>query len=92
MSLTALRRAVDMVSQFSSEANDDSTRNPSACTPSGSRGESKSTASAGISSLALDSPSSSERCGWTVAMARDKVKRNVVELCGVPTGREGRPS
>ncbi|ARQ69917.1 site-specific integrase [Streptomyces marincola] len=26
------------------------------------------------------------------AMARDKVKRNVVELCSVPTGRTGRPS
>ncbi|MFK0192428.1 tyrosine-type recombinase/integrase [Kitasatospora sp. NPDC090308] len=26
------------------------------------------------------------------AMARDKVKRNVVELCTVPTGRPGRPS
>lgn len=26
------------------------------------------------------------------AMARDKVKRNVVELCSVPTGRAGRPS
>ncbi|MGL4744712.1 MAG: site-specific integrase [Dermatophilaceae bacterium] len=26
------------------------------------------------------------------AMARDKVKRNVVLLCGVPTGRPGRPS
>ncbi|MEU4091296.1 site-specific integrase [Streptomyces sp. NPDC026673] len=26
------------------------------------------------------------------AMARDKVKRNVVELCAVPTGRQGRPS
>jgi integrase len=26
------------------------------------------------------------------AMARDKVKRNVVGLCSVPTGREGRPS
>lgn len=26
------------------------------------------------------------------AMARDKVKRNVVELCAVPTGRPGRPS
>lgn len=26
------------------------------------------------------------------AMARDKVKRNVVALCGVPKGREGRPS
>lgn len=26
------------------------------------------------------------------AMARDKVKRNVVELCSVPAGREGRPS
>ncbi|NSC21515.1 site-specific integrase [Streptomyces albus subsp. chlorinus] len=26
------------------------------------------------------------------AMARDKVKRNVVELCSVPTGRPGRPS
>jgi len=26
------------------------------------------------------------------AMARDKVKRNVVELCGVPKGQEGRPS
>jgi integrase len=26
------------------------------------------------------------------AMARDKVKRNVVALCGVPTGKAGRPS
>jgi integrase len=26
------------------------------------------------------------------AMARDKVKRNVVELCGVPAGKEGRQS
>ncbi len=26
------------------------------------------------------------------AMARDKVKRNVVALCGVPKGRDGRPS
>lgn len=26
------------------------------------------------------------------AQARDKVKRNVVALCGIPTGREGRPS
>jgi integrase len=26
------------------------------------------------------------------AMARDKVKRNVVALCGIPTGQEGRPS
>lgn len=26
------------------------------------------------------------------AMARDKVKRNVVKLCGVPTGQPGRPS
>ncbi|GAA2246360.1 site-specific integrase [Kitasatospora cystarginea] len=26
------------------------------------------------------------------AMARDKVKRNVVELCSVPTGQSGRPS
>lgn len=26
------------------------------------------------------------------AMARDKVKRNVAELCGVPKGQEGRPS
>jgi integrase len=26
------------------------------------------------------------------AMARDKVKRNIVELCDVPEGREGRPS
>ncbi|PGH46917.1 tyrosine recombinase XerC [Streptomyces sp. Ru87] len=26
------------------------------------------------------------------AMARDKVKRNVVELCSIPRGREGRPS
>jgi integrase len=26
------------------------------------------------------------------AMARDKVKRNVVELCSVPTGQTGRPS
>ncbi|GAA1028497.1 site-specific integrase [Virgisporangium ochraceum] len=26
------------------------------------------------------------------AMARDKVKRNVVELCGIPTGQGGRPS
>ncbi len=26
------------------------------------------------------------------AMARDKVKRNVVELCAVPKGKEGRPS
>lgn len=26
------------------------------------------------------------------AMARDKVKRNVVELCTVPTGQKGRPS
>jgi integrase len=26
------------------------------------------------------------------AMARDKVKRNVVTLCGIPQGREGRPS
>jgi integrase len=26
------------------------------------------------------------------AMARDKVKRNVVELCAVPTGQAGRPS
>ena len=26
------------------------------------------------------------------AMARDKVKRNVVALCGVPKGRTGRPS
>ncbi|HVV70564.1 MAG TPA: site-specific integrase [Verrucomicrobiae bacterium] len=26
------------------------------------------------------------------AMARDKVKRNVVDLCEVPAGREGRPS
>ncbi len=26
------------------------------------------------------------------AMARDKVKRNVVTLCSVPTGRSGRPS
>ena len=26
------------------------------------------------------------------AMARDKVRRNVVALCGVPTGQEGRPS
>jgi integrase len=26
------------------------------------------------------------------AMARDKVKRNVVELCSVPKGQEGRPS
>lgn len=26
------------------------------------------------------------------AMARDKVKRNVVELCSVPAGRPGRPS
>jgi integrase len=26
------------------------------------------------------------------AMARDKVKRNVVELCTIPTGRSGRPS
>ena len=26
------------------------------------------------------------------AMARDKVKRNVVTLCGVPTGQPGRPS
>ncbi|MEU7254368.1 site-specific integrase [Streptomyces rimosus] len=26
------------------------------------------------------------------AMARDKVKRNVVELCSVPTGQPGRPS
>ncbi len=26
------------------------------------------------------------------AMARDKVKRNVVELCAVPTGQPGRPS
>lgn len=26
------------------------------------------------------------------AMARDKVKRNVVELCSIPTGRPGRPS
>ena len=26
------------------------------------------------------------------AMARDKVKRNVVDLCSVPRGREGRPS
>ncbi|MFC4468852.1 tyrosine recombinase XerC [Streptomyces xiangluensis] len=26
------------------------------------------------------------------AMVRDKVKRNVVELCSVPTGQEGRPS
>jgi integrase len=26
------------------------------------------------------------------AMARDKVKRNVVALCGVPKGQEGRPS
>jgi hypothetical protein len=25
-------------------------------------------------------------------MARDKVKRNVVELCSVPTGQPGRPS
>ena len=28
----------------------------------------------------------------TRAMARDKVNRNVVALCGVPTGRPGRPS
>jgi len=28
----------------------------------------------------------------TRAMARDKVKRNVVALCAVPTGRAGRPS
>jgi integrase len=28
----------------------------------------------------------------TRAMARDKVKRNVVALCGVPTGKPGRPS
>ncbi|MFF5227334.1 tyrosine-type recombinase/integrase [Dactylosporangium sp. NPDC000521] len=28
----------------------------------------------------------------TRAMARDKVKRNVVALCGVPTGQPGRPS
>ena len=28
----------------------------------------------------------------TRAMARDKVKRNVVTLCGVPTGQPGRPS
>ncbi|GGM43908.1 tyrosine-type recombinase/integrase [Dactylosporangium sucinum] len=28
----------------------------------------------------------------TRAMARDKVKRNVVVLCGVPTGQPGRPS
>jgi integrase len=26
------------------------------------------------------------------AMARDKVKRNVVDLCSVPQGRQGRPS
>jgi integrase len=26
------------------------------------------------------------------AMARDKVRRNVVILCGIPTGQEGRPS
>ena len=26
------------------------------------------------------------------AMARDKVKRNVVMLCGIPTGQDGRPS
>lgn len=26
------------------------------------------------------------------AMARDKVKRNVVELCSIPTGKPGRPS
>ncbi|SEU46109.1 tyrosine-type recombinase/integrase [Nonomuraea wenchangensis] len=26
------------------------------------------------------------------AMARDKVKRNVVELCSIPVGRKGRPS
>ncbi|GAA4593983.1 hypothetical protein GCM10023194_59690 [Planotetraspora phitsanulokensis] len=26
------------------------------------------------------------------AMARDKVKRNVVQLCAVPAGRHGRPS
>ncbi|GAA5192458.1 site-specific integrase [Rugosimonospora acidiphila] len=26
------------------------------------------------------------------AMARDKVKRNVVALCGIPTGQDGRPS
>ncbi|WP_308442306.1 hypothetical protein [Planotetraspora silvatica] len=26
------------------------------------------------------------------AMARDKVKRNVVDLCAVPKGQEGRPS
>lgn len=26
------------------------------------------------------------------AMARDKVKRNVVELCAIPTGKPGRPS
>lgn len=26
------------------------------------------------------------------AMARDKVKRNVVQLCGIPKGQEGRPS
>lgn len=25
-------------------------------------------------------------------MARDKVKRNVVELCSVPVGKQGRPS
>jgi integrase len=28
----------------------------------------------------------------TRAMARDKVKRNVVALCAIPTGQEGRPS
>ncbi|MFG2043134.1 tyrosine-type recombinase/integrase [Dactylosporangium sp. NPDC048998] len=28
----------------------------------------------------------------TRAMARDKVKRNVVALCGIPTGQPGRPS
>jgi integrase len=28
----------------------------------------------------------------TRAMARDKVKRNVVTLCGIPKGQEGRPS
>jgi integrase len=28
----------------------------------------------------------------TRAMSRDKVKRNVVALCGVPSGQEGRPS
>jgi integrase len=26
------------------------------------------------------------------AMARDKVKRNVIVLCGIPTGQDGRPS